>query len=127
MLPKHLQPFSWDRAGSQAEVKLLTTLQNRSLSPVYRPFTRIVLDAVEPDFNLVLHGTARGWSPTRFLCIFLDGIDVHDPDKDQEQKQKLEELGHQVLRIPYKPPATPTMIRGFADQIEAKYREAMQP
>ncbi len=85
---------------SKAEIEVFKALSTEGLTSGMVTQKPIILKATIPDFC---------WTEKRKI-IYLDGIPVHNGDKqtqrDQEITDLLEAQGWDVLRIPYEPPLT---------------------
>jgi very-short-patch-repair endonuclease len=87
---------------SKGEISVFSALSTAGLTYGMVTQNPIILRATIPDFC---------WFELK-KAVYLDGIPVHNKDKQQQKDQEivdlLEQRGWDVLRIPYEPPLTPT-------------------
>jgi very-short-patch-repair endonuclease len=85
---------------SNAEIEIFKALSIAGLTSGMVTQKPIVLKSTIPDFC---------WVNKRKI-VYLDGIQVHSGDKQQERDEEITDLleakGWEVLRIPYEPPLT---------------------
>ena len=90
---------------SNAEIEVFKALSAEGLTGGMVTQKPIVLRATIPDFC---------WLNKRKI-VFLDGAQVHQPDRVQQKDSEIDELleaqGWEVLRIPYDPPLTDDGLR----------------
>jgi len=97
---------------SKGEISIFSALSNAGLTTEMVTQTPIVLRATIPDFC---------WFKLK-KAVYLDGIQVHKKDKQQQKDQEiidlLEQKGWEVLRIPYEPPLSITKIKEIVENIK---------
>ena len=85
---------------SKAEIEVFKGLSASGLTNGMLTQKTIVLKSTVPDFC---------W-PSKRKAVYLDGLQAHSGDKQQERDVEICELmehqGWDVLRIPYEPPLT---------------------
>jgi very-short-patch-repair endonuclease len=97
---------------SKAEIEVFKALSAAGLTKGMVTQKPIVLKLTVPDFC---------WLNKR-KAIYLDGLQVHSSDKQQERDEEicclLEAKGWEVLRIPYEPPLSEKELRKIVASIK---------
>ena len=97
---------------SKAEIEVFKALSAAGLTTGMVTQKTIVLKATIPDFC---------WFSKRKV-VYLDGLQVHSGDKQQERDEEICELltaqGWEVLRIPYEPPLSEKSLREIVASIK---------
>jgi very-short-patch-repair endonuclease len=97
---------------SRGELQLFAALSGAGLTCGMVTQKPIVLKATIPDFC---------W-PEKRKIVYLDGIQVHSSDAQQERDEEVRELleaqGWDVLRIPYDPPLTDAKLEEILETIK---------
>lgn len=97
---------------SKAEIEVFKALSAAGLTNGMVTQKTIVLKLTVPDFC---------WLNKRKI-VYLDGLQAHIGDKQQERDEKTCELlskqGWEVLRIPYEPPLTEKTLKEIVELIK---------
>lgn len=97
---------------SKGELQLFQALSGAGLTGGMVTQRPIVLKATIPDFC---------W-PEKRKIVYLDGLQVHSSDKQQERDEEIRKLleaqGWDVLRIPYEPPLTDAKLAEVLETIK---------
>ncbi|MCL2172242.1 MAG: endonuclease domain-containing protein [Nitrososphaerota archaeon] len=96
---------------SKGEISVFSALSSAGLTAGMVTQQPIILKATIPDFC---------WFELK-KAVYLDGIQVHRKDKQQQKDNEivdlLEQRGWDVLRIPYEPPLTGPEVREITEAI----------
>lgn len=97
---------------SNAEIDVFKALSAANLTTGMITQKTIILKSTIPDFC---------WYSKKKI-VFLDGIPVHEKEKQQKHDQEIDDLlerkGWSVLRIPYDPPLTESSLAKIVEQIK---------
>jgi very-short-patch-repair endonuclease len=97
---------------SKAEIEVFKALSAAGLTRNMVTQKTIILKSTVPDFC---------WINQRKI-VYLDGLQVHSGDKQQERDEEICELlteqGWEVLRIPYEPPLSEKDLKEIIETIK---------